>query len=297
MMCVMHRLILSFLCLLPALTFAAPGIDVVDDTGRHVSLRKPAQRIVSLAPHVTELLFAAGAGEAVAGVVSFSNYPPAATRLPVVGGYESLNLEAILALHPDLLVAWKSGNISAQVERLGTLGVPVFYSEPRRLEDIASNLERLGTLAGSSEVADKAARVFRERHRQLQQRYAERTPLRTFYQIWHQPLMTISGEHLISQVIRLCGGHNIFSELPTLASAVNREAVLKADPQVIIASGMAGGKPEWLDAWRDWPQLSAVRDGQLHFIDPDLIQRHTPRILEGAEIMCRQLDEARAALR
>ena len=117
--------------------------------------------------------------------------------------------------------------------------------------------------------------------------------MRTFYQIWHQPLMTINGDHLISQVITLCGGRNVFASLETLAPTVDREAVLRANPQVIIASGMAKQQPEWLEEWKQWPQLSAVRFNQLHFIEPDLIQRHTPRILDGAYVMCEQLAEAR----
>ncbi len=284
-------LITLFICL-P--THADGEIQVLDDTDRVVTLAAPAQRIISLAPHVTELLFAAGAGDRVVGVVSYSNFPPAAAQLPIVGGYQSLNLEAILALKPDLLVAWKSGNMQIHVERLVDLGIPVFYSEPRQLGDIATNLERLGHLAGTADKADTAAQQFRQRLRVLTQRYAGQTPLRTFYQIWHQPLMTINGEHLISQVITLCGGLNIFAELSTLAPSVDREAVLRADPEVIIASGMAKQQPEWLDDWRQWSQLTAARLNQLYFIEPDLIQRHTPRILDGADIMCRQLAEARA---
>lgn len=271
----------------------AGEVQVRDDTGGKVTLKAPAKRIVSLAPHATELLFSAGAGDALIGVVSHSNYPPEATRLPVVGSHERLNLEAILALEPDLLVAWKSGNIRTQVEQLGNLGIPVFYSEPNKLDDIASNLERLGILAGTSTTARKTARDFRYRLRALAKRYSDQPPMRTFYQIWHQPLMTINGKHLISQIITLCGGRNIFSSLETLAPKVDREAVLLADPQIIIASGMAKEQPGWLEEWKQWPQLSAVRFEQLHFIDPDLIQRHTPRILDGAEIICEQLTEAR----
>ncbi len=264
-----------------------------DDTGKRITLNTPAKRVVSLAPHVTELLFAAGAGEALVGVVSYSDYPPEAARLPVIGSHERLNLEAILALKPDLLVAWKSGNVRTQVEQLGKLGIPVFYSEPRQLDDIASNLERLGMLTGTSTTARAAAGNFRHRLHNLAGNHADQTPVRTFYQIWHQPLMTINGEHLISQIITLCGGRNIFASLETLAPTVSREAVLRADPQVIIASGMAKHQPEWLDEWKQWPQLSATRFDQLYFIEPDLIQRQTPRILDGADIMCRQLAEAR----
>jgi iron complex transport system substrate-binding protein len=291
----MHAVyLLLFFSLLVYFPAQAGEIQVRDDTGGNITLRTPAKRIVSLAPHVTELLFAAGAGDSLVGVDSYSNFPPEATHLPVVGSHERLNLEAILALKPQLLVAWQSGNVRTQVEQLGDLGIPVFYSEPRRLEDIASNLERLGQLAGTSAAANKAAREFRLRLSGLAASYAGQLPVRTFYQIWHQPLMTINGEHLISQVISLCGGQNVFASLESLAPVVDREAVLRADPQIIIASGMAKQQPEWLENWKRWPQLSATRFDQLYFIEPDLIQRHTPRILDGANIMCRQLAEARS---
>ncbi len=281
------------LCLFLLFPVSASGLEVTDDTGQRVSLEKPARRIISLAPHITELLFAAGAGSAVVGTVSYSDYPPEAARLANVGNYESLNLEAILALQPDLVVAWKSGNSHAQIEQLSRLGLPVFYSEPRRLEDIASNLKRLGHLAASEKSANAAAARFSERSRQLKARYSRAKPVRVFYQIWHRPLMTVNGKHLISQVINLCGGRNVFSGLATLAPTVSLEAVLSANPDAIIASGMAAQQPEWLDQWRKWPQLAAVKNRQLYFIPPDLIQRHTPRVLEGAEMMCKQLEQTR----
>jgi len=273
----------------------AADIAVIDDTSRTVTLPQPAQRIVSLSPHATELLFAAGAGDRVVGVASYSNFPPEAQRLPAVGSAENLNLEAIIALRPDLIVAWESGNGSAQVERLQPFGIPVFFSEPRQLDDIATNLKKLGRLAGSSAAADAAAMVFRDAYRKLEHEYAHRTPIRTFYQIWHQPLMTVNGQQMINQVITLCGGRNIFAELETLAPVVSREAVVVADPQAIIASGQAAERPEWLESWRAWPQVSAVKHGQLYVIEADLIQRQTPRVLQGAAIMCRQLEKARRA--
>jgi iron complex transport system substrate-binding protein len=294
----MHRLAYLFpIGLFFSHWIAAADIAVNDDAGRRVVLEKPAQRIISLAPHTTELLFAAGAGSRIVGVVSHSNYPPEAQQLPVVGSAGNLSPEAIVARQPDLVVAWKSGNVATQVEQLINLGIPVFYSEPRRLEDIATNLQRLGRLSGTSAVAEATAREFRADYRQLIHDYSGRAPVRTFYQIWDQPLITVNGAHLISQLITLCGGENIFAALDTLAPVVNREAVLAADPQIIIASGKARERPDWLERWQTWPQVSAVRNQQLYVIDPDLIQRQAPRILGGAKIMCRQIERARQALR
>ncbi|HHJ15941.1 MAG TPA: cobalamin-binding protein [Gammaproteobacteria bacterium] len=273
-----------------------PGValEVIDDSGRRVQLDQPAQRIVSLAPHTTELLFAAGAGDAVAGVASYSDYPPEARQRAHIGDSQNLNLEAIVALQPDLVVAWQGGNLTAQVERLQNLGLTVFYSDPHAPEDVASNLERLGHLAGSDAVAGKAASAFRDTYRQLQQRYSQRAPVRVFYEIWYQPLMTVNAGHLIDQVIRLCGGRNVFADLDTLTPTVSVEAVLAAQPEVIIVGAIPEQAQDWLQRWQDWPQLPAVQHRQLYDIHPDLLHRQTLRILQGAQLMCEQLEHARS---
>jgi iron complex transport system substrate-binding protein len=274
-------------------TLAAADISVRDDSGASVSLPKPAQRVISLAPHVTELLYAAGGGDAVVGAVSYSDYPPAAKRLPRVGSYNAFDLEAIVALQPDLIVAWKSGNPSSPVEKLRQLGIPVFLSEPHALEDVASNLRRLGQLLGSETVADAASEAFLARLAALRSAYQGKAPVSVFYQVWYQPLMTINGEHLISQVIELCGGRNVFADLPTLAPKVSLEAVLAKNPEAIVAGSAADKHPQWKQDWRRWPQLRAVQQDNLVYVNPDLLQRHTPRILQGASTLCRQLDQVR----
>jgi iron complex transport system substrate-binding protein len=286
--------LLALLLILSLQSAAAAAAAVVDDSGARVALPEPARRIVSLAPHATELLFAAGAGARVVGVVSHSDYPTAARALPQVGGYERLDLEAILGLAPDLVVAWESGNPGAEVERLRALGIPVYVTELRRLEDIPATLERIGILAGTPGEADAAAAAFRDGVEALRRRYAGRSPVRVFYQIWDSPLMTVGGDHLISSVIELCGGRNVFADQAALAPAVDVESVLVRDPEAIVASGMAAERPEWLDGWRRWPGLGAVRSDALFLIHPDLIQRPTPRILEGAEQLCADLDRVRS---
>lgn len=273
---------------------ALSAITVEDDSGETVTLAAPAQHIVSLAPHITELLYAAGAGERIVGVGSYSDYPPAARTLPQVGSHTGIDLERLLALKPDLVIAWQSGNGVRLIERLRGLGLTVFVSEPSRLEDVPRTLEQLGRLADSSAAAQAAAAAFRERQQRLAERYSQRPPLPVFYQIWHQPLMTVNGEHLISEVIRLCGGRNIFSDLRSLAPTVDVESVLAARPQVIIVSGADAGRPAVMDDWRRWPRLPAVAENQLYFIPPDIIQRHSPRILEGARVLCEQLEQARS---
>ena len=287
----MRRLLLT---LLLAAGSAQAAIDITDDTGQALHLAQPAKRIVSLAPHITEMLFAAGAGNQVVGAVQYSDYPEAAKKIARVGGYTSVDMEKVAALKPDLVVAWKSGNRGAHLDKLRALGIPVFINEPRRIDDVARSIAQLGKLAGTDSAGEAAAQAFRKRHAALAAKYSARPPVRIFYEAWNRPLMTINGEHLISDVIRLCGGDNVFAKLPMLAPTIDAEAVLAAMPEVIVASGMGEGRPEWLDDWRKWTKLPAVAQGNLFFIPPDQIQRHTPRILDGAERLCGQLDEARS---
>jgi iron complex transport system substrate-binding protein len=266
---------------------------VRDDYDREVRLAGPAGRIVSLAPHLTELLYAAGAGPRLVGAVDFSDFPAAARALPRVGSDARIDLEAVLALRPDLVVAWPNAGSLRAVDRLAELGVPVFRSEPRELDDIARTLERLGRLAGSEPQADAAAAAFRARAAALQRRYAGARKVRVFYQIWDRPLLTVNGAHIISKVIGVCGGENVFAAAPLLVPEVDREAVLRANPEAIVASGSNDAQPQWLEMWR-LRGLAAADRGQLYAIPADLIQRHTPRILDGAERLCGFLEAARA---
>jgi iron complex transport system substrate-binding protein len=268
---------------------------VTDDVGNTVTLDHPAKRIVSLAPHVTELLFAAGAGDRVVGVVSYSDFPEAAKKLPQVGAYNAFDLETIVALKPDLVVAWKSTNPAGALEKLQAMSIPVFFSEPRKLEDVATNLESLGRLTGNERTANAASTQYRKRLAELRAQFSGSASVSVFYQVWHQPLITINGEHLISQVIELCGGRNVFADLPALAPKVSLEPVLRKDPEVIVAGNSALNHPGWKDDWKRWPALRAVKNGHLFYVNPDIIQRHTPRILQGAEVLCRQLEQVRAA--
>lgn len=289
-----NRLLWLCFWLLSASNALAAGISVRDDTGATVSLAQPAQRIVTLSPHLAETVFAAGAGGQIVGTVDYSNYPEAARRIPRVGGYSRFDLEAVVALKPDLIIAWEGGNAPAHLQKLRRLGLPVYLSQINRLEDIAGEIERIGVLAGTRQSADTAARTFRQRLADLQARYAGRPVVRTFYEVWHQPLKTIGGQQFISSVIRLCGGENVFGTLTATAPDVTVEAVLAANPEAIIASGMGEARPEWLDDWQARPGLLAAQRKNLFFIPPDLIQRHTPRLLDGAERLCQHLETARS---
>ncbi len=283
--------------LLPMLALfhtAMAAVCVTDDTQRELCLEKPASRIVALSPGATELLFAAGAGGQMVGAVSFSDYPPAAEKLPRVGSYKRLDLEAVLALKPDLIVAWRSGNPLPQVERLQALGLPVYYSEPRRFADVGTTLERFARLAGTEQVGQGAADAFRAGIDALRERYADASKISVFYQVWEEPLMTVNREHLISEAIQICGGVNVFADLPTLAPRISKESVLEKNPQAIVAGGMGEDNPGWLDPWRQFATLQAVKNDNLFFVAPSTLQRPTPQMLTGARTLCRHLDSARA---
>jgi len=290
----MKRLQLGWIGLLVLLAGPAlAAIEVTDGLGRQVVLEAPAQRIVALAPHIVENAYSAGAGEQLVAAVNYSDYPSEAKDLPRVGGYNAVSLERILAKEPDLVLMWASGNGESTQRQLERLGLTVYVSEPRKLEDVAQAIVDIGTLAGTESVARGAADNYLERLERLRSQHAGLEPVSVFYQVWNDPLQTLNDEHLVSDVIRLCGGRNIYADAVTLAPKVNKESLLERDPQVIVASGMGEERPEWLDEWRDWPGLTAVQQDNLFFVPPDIIQRHTARIVEGAELFCTHLARAR----
>ena len=293
----MEATMLKFLftvVLLGAVASAKAEVVVQDDLGNTIRLAQPAKRIITLAPHMAETLFAAGAGSRLVGTVEYSDYPEEVKKITRVGGYSRFDLEAVAALKPDLVIAWYSGNAPAHVEKLRSLGFPIYVSQPNSIEDVATELERFGVLAGTSAIGNAAAAKLRERYAELKKRYSRRPVVRTFYQIWKQPLTTIGGKQIISSIVRLCGGENVFEKLDTLAPVITVEAVIAANPEAIIASGMDQSRPEWLDDWKRWTSITAVARDNLFFVQPQLIQRHTPRLLDGAERLCQHLETARS---
>jgi iron complex transport system substrate-binding protein len=272
-----------------ASTTTSATVSVVDDNGNTVTLAAPAQRIVSLAPHATELLFAAGAGNQVVGVSEYSDFPAAAKQLPSVGGSGQLDIERIVSLKPDLIVAWSSGNNRRQLERLRKLGLTVFESEPRSFEAIADSLERLGALVGRDD-GRLQAQQFRQQVKTLEQHYAGRSPVTVFYQIWSAPLMTLNDAHIVSQAIKLCGGVNVFGQLKPLVPTISREAVVTENPDVIIVSDEKG---TGLERWRSFKRMQAVASGNLMTIDGGMMNRAGPRVIESTRTLCKQIDNAR----
>jgi iron complex transport system substrate-binding protein len=212
--------------------------------------------------------------------------------LPQVGDAVRVDLESVVALHPDLVLAWKSGNQPADVERLQRLGYPVLITEPRRLPDIPRVLRAIGTLAGTRPAAERAAGEFEKGIRGLRERHASASRVRVFYQIWERPLLTVNGNHIISDVVALCGGENVFADVSQLTPTITLEALIAAKPQIILGGGSAGGEKEFAGHWRV-SALPPLRELPARYVNPDVIQRQTPRILEGARIVCAHLDEVR----
>lgn len=272
---------------------AGNTLQTTDDLGEVIRLKAPAQRVISLAPHITETVFAIGAGKQLVGVVDYSNYPESALKIQKVGSYKKLDIEAIVALQPDLIIAWHSGNPPEQIESLRRLGFPVYITEPRRLRDIPDGMRRLGVLLGQTQHARQLAEALEQGDQAIRQQYQQRAPVRVFYQIWPEPLMTLNGQHIFSDLLQSCGGQNVFAELPSLAARISAEAVLERDPDMILVSGMGASSDQGLELWRQWPNLQAVAQGNLYFIHPDLVQRSGPRLFEGQRQLCQMIDEVR----
>lgn len=250
-----------------------------------------AQRIVTFAPHLTELVYTAGAGDRMVGADSYSDYPPAAANLPRVGDAFQVDYERVLALRPDLVLVWTTGMPEPVIGRLEELGLRVERVSISRLEDIAVALRRIGALAGTAPQAERAARAFLDDVAKLRVSGTGHEPLTVFYQISEAPLYTVSGKHVISEMIELCGGRNVFAELAQLAPPVGLEAVIERNPQVIITADGAQGDP--LSVWRRWPDVRAVRSGNLYTVSADRVARSTTRIVEGARQICAAIDSAR----
>jgi iron complex transport system substrate-binding protein/vitamin B12 transport system substrate-binding protein len=282
-----------------AVTYAAATdaagavVSVQDDQGRTVTLRHPAARAISLAPHATELVYAAGAGDRLAGVARGSDYPPQARALPSIGDALEPDAERVVALKPDLVIAWLPGGAATLLPLLRSLDVPVFYSDPQTLRDIPAALEKMGVLFGTSDVAAPAAAALRARIDTLARRYAGRKPVRVFIQVGREPLYTLNGRSIVSDALRLCGGVNVFADAAVTAPQVSAEAVLAARPDAIVAgSGSAASLQATISTWRGY-QLPAALAGHVFGIDADALYRPGPRLIAATEALCEALDRTR----
>jgi iron complex transport system substrate-binding protein len=283
------------ICGLALLLFSLRGwaaIELQQADGSLLTLPGPATKIITLAPHLTELAFAAGAGGQLIATVEYSKFPPAATSVPRIGDAFRLDLERILSLKPDLVIAWQSGNPQQAVARLSSLGIATWAIEIRRPGEIATTLEQFGRATGNVDHALEAAQQIRLRLKALSGQYSRLRPVSYFYQVSPNPLYTINGQHLIARSLALCGGVNIFQNERGLAPQVSHEAVIAADPSALLAPAEPA-QQDPLGEWRDWPRMQAVRNGAMFLLPADEISRATPRLLDALTVACRQLDQVR----
>ena len=288
--CLAFSIAVLTICL-PSVTLSA--IEILDADGNLVRLDKPAERVISLAPSLTEILFAIGAAQRVVGVIEYSDFPPEAKTLPVIGRFDLLDIEKVVELEPDLIVAWKSGNPERSIEQLKSLGLTVYLAELSDLPSISKQMKNISKLTGTEREASSAITNFNQTYESLIAEYSGRTLVKTFYQVWDMPIITAGGKDFINDIIKLCSGENIFKEINQISPKVSLEAVIVANPEVIIGSGSDQTRPDWLDNWKHWPKMEAVSKQNLFSINPDLIQRQTPRTLIGTKQMCEHINKAR----
>lgn len=291
----MHKLMLAslFLIMHAIALQAHAAISVTDDAGNVITLASPAKRIISLSPHVTEMIFAAGAGEQIIGTVKYSDYPAAAKAIPRVGDNRQLDIERIIAMKPDLLVVWMHGAFERQLEPLRKSGIPYYFSEPHKLEQIPETLLKLGSLFGTEKQARAAAGAFSQQLLQLSARYQKQSTVRTFYQVWGKPIFTLNDKNIVSDVIRVCGGKNIFGHLSAAAPTLSTEAVIQENPELILSGDSENQGVSGIEQWKTFGTMLAVKNRNLVAIDGDQLNRAGPRIIDGAKAVCEAMDNAR----
>lgn len=287
----MRRWIGLIACCLAGTLGASP---VSDDRG--VPLPSGvATRIVTLSPHLAELVHAAGAGDLLVASVAFTDYPDDAARLPVVGDAFRVDLERLAAMDPDVVLGWLGGNPASTLQEVERLGWPLVALHAATLGDIPRHIRLLGALTGRVDSAELAAASFDERLATLTARYSDADTVAVFYQVAQRPLYTVGGGHSLDHAIRLCGGRNVFSGVGILAPSVTVEAVIAAAPKVIVGGThpSPAEDPGVLAPWRRWTRIPAVRDGHLYQLDSTLMGRPTPRMLDGVEMLCERMNRAR----
>ncbi len=286
------RLLRVLLFLLPVALPAQGAVRLTGADGHQVVLDQPAKRVVSLAPFLTELVFDLGAGNRLVGTIAHSDYPAAARQVPRVGSFHRLDYERIVALQPDLVLLWLTGNGRDELQHLRRLGLKVFAVETTDLAGVGGSLVSLGRLLGREREGRQKAGAYRQQLKSLTTHYAHRTPVRVFFQVWDQPLMTVGGPQLITSILRRCGARNIFADQPRPALTVSEEAVIRRRPQAIVATGEESqGQP--FSRWHTLKSIPAVRGHHLILLDTETLGRATPRVLEGMARLCGALERVR----
>ncbi|KZN54075.1 cobalamin-binding protein [Pseudoalteromonas luteoviolacea] len=254
---------------------------------------KQPSRIIALAPHIVENLYAIGAGDKIVGTVEYADYPEAANRIPRIGGYHGIQLEKVLALAPDLVIVWKNGNKEADIEKLKSLGIPIAYSVSKDIRRVPTELIKLGELTGHKAQAEQLANKFNQRYQQIIKQFQGKASLDVFYQLWPSPLMTTNGKTWIHQTLNMCGVRNVFAEAATEYPQISLENVIAKHPQVIIIPNEKAAKQPQQVQWQKWTEIPAVKHGQYIEVDADLLHRFSTRMLEGVQDMCDKLHASR----
>jgi len=266
---------------------------VTDDSGRAVTVRAPPLRVVSLSPGGTEMLFAAGAGAQVVATVEYSDVPPEAKRVARIGDAVAIDLERLVRIHPDVVVAWPSGGNPAQRAKIARLAIPVYEQQAQRLKDLAPSIRRLGALTGTGAQAEAAARGIEARLASLERTYAGAgggaPHPSVLLQVWNRPIYTVGGRHLMTDALELCGARNVFADLPEAGPVIDIEAVIARDPDIIIAAGPPGESAGWLADWKRLRTLKAVRGGRLIAFEDQALSRLGPSVLDATEELCRAI--------
>jgi iron complex transport system substrate-binding protein len=273
-------------------TRAAPR-SVSDDLGRVVEVGSPPLRIVSLAPGATEMLFAAGAGSQLIATVQYSSEPAAARAVPRIGDVAAIDMERLVALRPDVVIAWPAGGNPAQRAKIAALGIPLYQQQVARLADLPGSLRRLGVLAGTENLAGQAAAALEARLSALERTYSAATPVRerptVLLQVWNRPIYTVGGRHLMSDALALCGARNVFADLPEPGPLVDTEAVIGRDPDIILAAAPPGEGAAWVADWQRFPALAAVRNHRVLAFENQALSRLGPSVLDATEDLCRTI--------
>jgi len=253
-----------------------------------------AQRVVTMAPFLTELVFASGAGDKLVGVAAHSDYPAQARKLPVVADATGANRETLLALRPDVVLAWRTGTPAGAIESLRQAGINVVVMDGARIDDVPKLLRQVGVLTDTRARSEQSAAAFESALKKLRGIYAAKPRVRAMFEIWHAPLMTISGNHFMTDALEVCGGSNVFNDLASIAPEVSLESVIAKDPQAIIGAGSALDEKTFRANWSRFESLRAVKAGALIYLNPDTIQRQTPRLLDGVKALCEGLETVRS---
>jgi iron complex transport system substrate-binding protein len=271
---------------------ADSAIVLSDDTGQRVSLAHAPRRIISLAPSATEMLFAAGLGDRVVATVEYSDEPPAAKQIPRIGDVTAVDIERLVAMHPDLAVVWPGGGNPAQIDKIARLGIPIYRQQVNRLADLPASLRRLGSLASDRSVAERAARNIEESLARLAHEYGGGKHPTVLLEVWNRPIYTVGGTHLMSDALSLCGGRNVFGDLKELGPVISTEAVIARNPDIIVAVAPPGEGKSWVEEWKRFGSLNAVRNGKLIAFEDQRFVRLGPSVVSATEGLCKALAAA-----